>query len=33
MHGDCNFTQLLEEGSVMKIEFMMDSPQNEVHTQ
>ena len=33
MHGDCNFTQLLEEGSIMKIEFMMDSPQDEVHTQ
>ena len=33
MRGDCNFTQLLEEGSIINNEFMMDSPQDEVHTQ
>ncbi|KAM4129042.1 hypothetical protein ACJW30_02G215300 [Castanea mollissima] len=33
MRGDCSFTQLLKEGSIMKTEFMMDSPQDEVHTQ
>ena len=30
--GDWNFTQLLEEGSNMNNELMMDSPQDEVHT-
>lgn len=30
--GDWNFTQLLEEGSNMNNELMMDSPQEEVHT-
>ena len=33
MRGDCNFTQLLEVGSIINNEFMMDSPQDEVHTQ
>ena len=33
MRGDCNFTQLLEEGSIINNEFMMDSPQDKVHTQ
>ena len=33
MCGDYNFTQLLEEGSIMNNEFVMDSPQDEVHSQ
>ena len=33
MCGDYNFTQLLEERSIMNNEFVMDSPQDEVHNQ